>query len=184
MSATPAEASHPDGPRYSAQAIHVLRTQMQATMTLSQMADQKAGLLMAATFVVFSIAVGQARGGAFPLALLVLAVSAFLSALFAVIAVLPSIRPSASPANSQNLLFFGAFSRMSEEDFAAAVLKELHTDETLFRLMLRDIHQNGQVLRRKKYRYIGVAYRIFIAGLTLTLITFLIENRESLLRFF
>ena len=42
--------------------------------------------------------------------------------------------------------------------------------------MLRDIHQNGQVLQRKKYRFLGLAYRIFLAGLSLTLVVFLIEH--------
>jgi hypothetical protein len=47
--------------------------------------------------------------------------------------------------------------------------------------MLRDIYQNGQVLQRKKYRLLGYAYRIFLVGLTVTLITFLIESGERLL---
>ncbi len=55
------------------------------------MADQKASILMGATFVVFTIAIGQARGGAMPHALLALAGFSFLSAMCAVAAVLPSI---------------------------------------------------------------------------------------------
>ena len=61
------------------------------------------------------------------------------------------------------------------------MLQRLASDETVFRTMLRDIYQNGQVLQRKKYRFLGLAYRIFIAGLTLTLVTFLFESREALL---
>jgi len=37
-----------------------VRTALQANLTLSQMADQKASILMGATFVVFTLAVGQA----------------------------------------------------------------------------------------------------------------------------
>jgi hypothetical protein len=175
--------AEPEQTPYSVQAIHLLRTATLANLTLSQMADQKAGILMAATFVVFSIAVGQAQGGDLPLALMILAVSAFLAALFAVIAVLPTTRPSALSDRPANLLFFGAFSEMQEDAFAEAMLAELRDDDALFRLMLRDIHQNGLVLRRKKYRYLSLAYRVFIGGLTLTLTVFLIENRETLTRF-
>ena len=42
-------------------AVHLVRTNQQITMQLSQMADQKASILMGATFVVFTLAVGQAR---------------------------------------------------------------------------------------------------------------------------
>src|SRR3546814_5396469 len=58
----------------------------QLTMQLSQMADQKASILMGATFVVFTLAVGQARTGAGALAmsLTILATFSFLLALLAV----------------------------------------------------------------------------------------------------
>ena len=162
---------------FSAQAIHLVRTTVQVNVTLSQMADQKASILMGATFVVFTIAVGQASRGDFPYALMVLAISAFLSALFAIAAVLPSITPprAASP-DRDNILFFGVFAQMSEDEYADRVLAMLHSDEDLFRAMLRDTYQNGVVLQRKKYRYLGYAYRIFLAGLTLTLAAFLIEH--------
>ena len=32
-------------------------------------------------------------------------------------------------------------------------------------MMLHDVYQNGQVLQRRKYRFLGYAYRMFIAGL-------------------
>ena len=42
-------------------AVHVIRTAQQINVMLSQMADQKANILLAATFVIFTIAIGQAR---------------------------------------------------------------------------------------------------------------------------
>ena len=57
---------------YSRDAIHLVRTLQTVTISLSQMADQKASILMGATFVVFTISVGQARAGNFPYALSVL----------------------------------------------------------------------------------------------------------------
>lgn len=160
---------------FTVHAIHLVRTATQVNLTLSQMADQKASILMGATFVVFTIAVGQAGKGNFPVALMVLAISAFLSALFAVVAILPSINPPKASSGEENILFFGVFTQMSEEDFTRQVLSRMGSDEQAFRAMLRDIYQNGQVLQRKKYRYLGYAYRIFLAGLTVTLVAFLIE---------
>ena len=176
-----APARNADG--FSVQAIHLVRTTQQINVTMSQMADQKASILMGATFVVFTIAVGQASRGDFPYALLVLALSAFLSAFCAVMAVMPSFRPPKRNRDQENLLFFGVFAEGSEQDYADRVLDQLRSDETVFRTMLRDTYQNGVVLHRKKYRFLGYAYRIFLTGLTLTLITFLIESRSTLLRF-
>lgn len=165
----------PATPPFSVHAIHLVRTAVQANLALSQMADQKASILMGATFVVFTIAVGQARSGDFSWSLAVLALFAFLSAMCAVFAVLPAVRPPRRAPETENMLFFGVFSQMDEQAFADRVIAQLRQDETVFRTMLRDIHQNGQVLQNKKYRYLGLAYRLFLAGLTLTFVTFIAE---------
>jgi hypothetical protein len=145
------------------------------------MADQKASILMGATFVVFTIAVGQARGGDIPYSLAVLALSAFLSALCAVYAVLPSIRPpKGGPIANPNKLFFGHFTQMDESEWTDSIIADLKADETVFRAMLHDVYQNGQVLQGKKYKYLGNAYRIFIVGLTITLLTFAAERLDML----
>ena len=98
--------------KLSVQAVHLVRTATQTNLTLSQMADQKASILMGATFVVFTIAVGQARTGAVPLTLLVLAGFAFLSAMCAVAAILPSIATKTTSGMQPNLLFFGTFTQL------------------------------------------------------------------------
>ena len=173
VTATP---SMPSPTGFSNHAIHLVRTSVQMNLALSQMADQKASILMGATFVVFTIAVGQARGGDVPYSLGVLAFSAFLSALCAVFAVLPSIRPPKQNVGQLNKLFFGHFTQMPEADWTDAIIDDLRADETVFRAMLHDVYQNGQVLQGKKYKYLGRAYRIFIVGLSLTLLTFVAER--------
>jgi hypothetical protein len=167
---------------YSNHAIHMVRTVQTINVTMSQMADTKASMLMGATFLVFTICVGQAKGGALPWSLIVLAGFAFISAMCAVFAVLPSVgRRVAAPASAQatNRLFFGHFANMDEEEWTRSVLADLQGDETVFRLMLHDIYQNGQVLQRKKYRFLGYAYRSFMTGLCLTVIVFAIEVASS-----
>jgi hypothetical protein len=107
-----ATPSLPSPTGFSNHAIHLVRTSQQINLTLSQMADAKASILMGATFLVFTISVGQARNGAMPLSLLVLAAFAFASALAAVFAVLPSISTPGkhNPAgDTPNKLFFGYF---------------------------------------------------------------------------
>ena len=162
-------------PAYSPQAIHMLRTVQNNTLKLSQMADQKASILMGATFVVFSIAVGRSLAGGLSYALGILAVFAFFSSLCAVLAVLPRLTESLPPGVRPNTMFFGHFHDLDEEEWTRDVLAELHADEGVFRLMLHDIYQNGQVLQRRKYRYLGYAYRLFVAGLVVTLAVFVGE---------
>ncbi|KLI64871.1 Pycsar system effector family protein [Aurantiacibacter marinus] len=163
---------------FSLHSVHMLRTVQNNTLQLSQMADQKASILMGATFLVFSIAVSRSLTGDLPWSLGILAVFAFLSSLLAVLAVLPSFRPP-TEAVTLNPLFFGHFSTMDEEEWTSAMLDTLGADETVFRSMLHDIYQNGAVLQRRKYRYLGYAYRVFIVGLVVTLATFAVEFATS-----
>jgi hypothetical protein len=155
-------------------AVHLVRTATQTNLALSQMADQKASILMGATFVVFTLAIGQARGGPVPLSLLVLAAFSFLSAMAAVAAVLPAV--SGKNAKGQpNVLFFGTFTQLSEDEFADRIIAELCEDERIYRTMLRDVHQNGMVLQHKKYRFLRYAYLLFLTGLVSTFAVFVWE---------
>ena len=162
-----------DEKRFPTNAIHVVRTAQQIHVQLSAMADQKASILMGATFVIFTITIGQARSGQAPLPLLILGASAFFSAVFAVLAILPATRYRG--VGDGNLLFFGTFIQIDEAEFTDRMLERLETDDSVYRSMLHDLYQNGTVLGRKKYRLLGYAYRIFLAGLTASFLAFLVE---------
>ena len=177
-----ATPSMPSPTGYSNHAIHLVRTAQQMQLALSQMADQKASILMGATFVVFTISVGQAKSGTITISLAVLALSAFLSALCAVYAVLPSIRPPKKGfVGKPNKLFFGHFTQLDEDEWTEGILERLRSDEGVFRTMLHDMYQNGQVLQGKKYKYLGRAYRVFIAGLSITVIAFIAEHVRAIM---
>lgn len=165
---------------YPPNSIHLVRTAQQMTMMLSQMADQKASILMGATFVVFTVSIGQASHTAMPISLGVLAFFAFVSAVLAVTAVLPRVAQR-GPQPGGNILFFGNFSHMGEQDFIDEVKILLRSDDEVLGAMLRDIHQNGTMLAQRKYRFLSLAYRTFIVGLTLTLLTFLYELSRTML---
>jgi len=149
---------------YPPNAAHMMRTAQLAQIQLSAMADAKASLLMGATFVIFTITLGDRGADGVPVPLLILGGAAFLAAIFAVLAVLPKT-VSRKPTSESNLLFFGVFSQMAEAEFVEEVISRLRTEDSLYRTMARDIHQAGSVLQNKKYRFLGIAYRIFLAGL-------------------
>ena len=156
-------------------AVYALRTTQQHHVQLSLMADHKANMLIGATFIVFTLAIGQSRTGDLSIPLMILAVAAFASAGLASIAVMPAFTPAkGGPAN---MLFFGGFSSLSEEEFIERLLsEEFRNQEMVYRAMLRDIYQMGAILARKKYRFLGWAYRVFLLGLTLTFATYVYEQ--------
>lgn len=156
-------------------AVIALRATQQHHVQLSQMADNKANMLLGATFIVFTLAIGQSDAGSLSLPLTILAIFAFTSALFAVLAVMPITTPLKS--ENRNMLFFGGFAGMEEGEYIHRVLtNEFENQEAVYRAMLRDIHQIGMVLSKKKFRYLSWAYRVFLLGLSLTLLSFLIEQ--------
>ncbi len=173
---TTGEAGYDADRSFAPNAVQMLRTVQGNTMALSQMADQKASILMGATFVVFSISVSRAMTQELPWSLTVLAIFSFLSSMCAVVAVLPSTgKPKNAAAIPPNRLFFGHFCGRDEEEWSQDVLKQMELEEPMYRMMLRDIYQNGQVLHRRKYRFLGYAYRLFAAGLVITLAVFIFE---------
>src|SRR5690606_15007080 len=99
--------------------------------------------------------------GAAPLPLLILGAAAFFAAICAVLAVLPMTRKRKS-TGQPNILFFGTFSRMGEEEFIDEVTRRLETEDGFYRTMARDVYQAGCVLQNKKYRMLSYAYRIFL----------------------
>lgn len=164
----------PHDPVAASNAIHLLRTTQQHHTQLSSMADQKASILIGATFVVFTIILRDGMDRALSPPLVVLAISAFVSAGLGVMAILPSIQTR--PGQNPNYLFFGAFTHLSEEEFIAVMKPKLEDFDELANAMTRDIYQLGLVLQNKKYRYLGYAYRVFFIGLVTTFVAFIAET--------
>ena len=159
-----AEGKQAEEPHYPVNAVHLMRTAQLAQLQLSAMADTKANIVMGATFVIFTITIGKSQQATAPLPLLILGGAAFFSAILAVLAVLP-VTGRRKPKGEPNILFFGTFTSMGEEEFIDAVTARLHTDDSIYRTMARDIYQGGVVLQNKKYRMLGWAYRVFLVGL-------------------
>lgn len=151
--------------------IHFLRTVQTHHVALSTMADQKANILIGVNSVIFALVVRDGMALTLPMA--ILAGSSAVAALLCMLAVVPAFgaRPAAASANP-NLVFFGHFTGMSEAEFQAAMEATMTTDAGIRAAMTRDIYQLGTVLRRKKYHYLGLAYRVFMAGLAATLVTY------------
>lgn len=146
-----------------------------AHVEFSGMADNKASILMGASFVVFSLTLGQVQAASkMPLPLLVLGAFSFAATVLSVLAILPEIGGKGK-AFAPNYLFFGVFTRMKEEEFVDTIVEEMRSEEKVYRMMARDLYQNGVVLHRHKYRYLKYAYRTFLVGIVATAIAFIAD---------
>ena len=158
--------------KYASEGVYLLRTAQQVQYQLSQMADQKASMLLGAAFVIFTITVSQVRNVANPAPLLILGGAAFVAAFLAVLAVLPSTKAAPRPDGPANLLFFGSFTQVPEDEFVEMLLEVVSDSKSVIQAFAHDIYQNGQVLAKKKYRYLAYAYRILLTGLVLSFLAF------------
>ncbi len=156
-------------------AIFALQTIQQHHVSLSQMADAKANIIIAAASVIFALVVSQGSTNHLSPSLLILALSAFAGAGLCILAVMPSIgRPM--KATNHNLLFFGAFADVPEAEWREHMVEMLSTNDGIHDAMIRDIHQMGMVLKHRKFKYLGYGYRVFIVGLAATLIAYCVEQ--------
>jgi hypothetical protein len=168
-----------DAPAPHAHSIYMLRTMQQQHLTLSAMADQKANMLLGVASVMLALVVRNGTLVNVQPPLIVFTLTAFLAALCCMLAVIPAF--SGKPPNvpvpefTPNILFFGVFAELDEEVFQARMRLVMGSDEAIYEAMLRDVYQQGLVLKRKKYRYLGYAYRVFIAGIALTLGTLVLQ---------
>jgi hypothetical protein len=136
---------------------------------LSGLADTKASLIITISSIVLTIALSRAGDPQLRAALLTLAVACLLALLLAIIAVLPTFAPRAVRRGqvSRNLLFFGHFSALSEDQFLDEMERVMNSDPLLYETALRDIYSLGTYLYRKKYRYLRMAYVALISGFIL-----------------
>jgi Family of unknown function (DUF5706) len=147
----------------------LLRTVQQHHVQLSALADTKAGLIITISSIVLTIALSRAGDPQLRAALLTLAVACLLALLLAIFAVLPTFAPRAVRRGriTRNLLFFGHFGPLSEEEFLDEMERVMSSDAMLYETALRDIYSLGTYLYRKKFRFLRFAYVALLAGFIL-----------------
>jgi hypothetical protein len=72
-----------------------------------------------------------------------------------------------------NLLFFGNFYKMDFEEYKKGMWKVMEDRNFLYGSLIKDIYSQGIVLGRK-YKLLRIAYNVFMYGLMISIIAFLI----------
>ena len=159
-------------------------------MNLSGMADSKANMMISLNSIIMSVIITylgaktSMLGAQFtknpillvPVGSLLLASLA--SVIFAIMSAQPevtsfAVKPSKVIPRKVNLLFFGNFTRLELEDFQSGMHDIMRDKNTLYNNMITDIYYLGEVLKRK-YALLRVSYTIFMIGLILTVVSFIV----------
>ena len=74
-----------------------------------------------------------------------------------------------------NLLFFGNFYKMKLEEFNDGMEKMMEDSDFLYGSLIKDLYAQGVVLG-KKYHLLRIAYNIFMFGLIIAVIAFIIAS--------
>ena len=72
-----------------------------------------------------------------------------------------------------NLLFFGNFHKMPLEDFQEGMTELMNDRDYLYKSLMKDLYFLGIVLN-KKYKLLRIAYNIFMVGIIVSVIAFVI----------
>lgn len=149
---------------------------------LSDMADNKAQILITVNSIILSAVISLVLGRLKDVQYLVLPTfillaTSLLTLILAILATRPSLpkgRFTASDIADKkvNLLFFGNFYKMKIKEYAAGMTQTLGDEEYLYQSLIKDEYAQGVVLGRK-YRLLRAAYNVFMFGLIIVIFAFL-----------
>ena len=163
----------------------VFRIMAQTQNNLSQMADSKANILISVNAIILSIVISSLftklennRNLLIPVVLLVTV--CVIVIVFAILATRPNVTHGTFTQEDirnkkTNLLFFGNFYRMGLQDYDWAMQEMLNDKNYLYGSIVKDNYFLGVVLA-KKYRFLRIAYNIFMFGLIIVMISFAIAG--------
>jgi Family of unknown function (DUF5706) len=150
---------------------------------LSDMADQKAHILITVNSIILSAIISLVLRRLDQYAYLILpsfllmTISA-VSMTFSILSTRPSIPNGVFTKKDVddkkvNLLFFGNFYKMKLEEYNYGMLKLMDDKDFLYGSLIKDIYSQGVVLGRK-YRLLRIAYNVFMFGLIASVLAFII----------
>ncbi|GAB3904277.1 Pycsar system effector family protein [Mucilaginibacter boryungensis] len=152
---------------------------------LSDMADQKAHILITVNSIILSAIISLVlkkldENAFLAIPSFILLSISLVSMIFSILATRPHI-PNGTYTQQDmdnktvNLLFFGNFYRMNLEDYTHGMIKVMNDSDFLYGTLIKDVYSQGVVLGRK-YRLLRAAYNIFMFGLIVAVVAFIISS--------
>jgi len=150
---------------------------------LSDMADNKAHILITVNSIILSLVVSLLlrkldSSNFLMIPTFILLLVSLACVVVSILSTRPSIPEGVFTENdlqkkSVNLLFFGNFYKMSLQHYTAGMVKVMNDKDFLYGTLIRDVYAQGVVLGRK-YKLIRLAYNIFMFGLIVSVLAFII----------
>jgi len=150
---------------------------------LSDMADGKAHILITVNSIILSAIISLVLRKLDTSSFLViptfmLLTVSVLSIIFAILSTRPSIPPGVFSTEDigerkVNLLFFGNFYKMKLDEYSIGMQQVMADKDLLYHTLIMDVYSQGVVLGRK-YHQLRVAYNIFMFGLIISVLAFVI----------
>lgn len=154
-------------------------------LQLSAMADNKANILISVNAIIISIIISglvnvfeNHQYLIYP-TYLILAINV-ITIIFAILTLRPNVttgkftRKDIEEKNT-NLLFFGNFHDMKRNDYKWGMIEMMNDSNYLYSSLIDDIYFLGKVLG-KKYRFLRLSYNIFMYGIVVTVLAFVITS--------
>jgi Family of unknown function (DUF5706) len=165
--------------QHGSYADHLMRATQFHHVQLSSMADVKANMLLTMSSVILTLCLPQVLKNVHLWPLYILISFCLLTICLATYAVMPKLPPAKLPAPDVNdprfnLLFFGDFTRLSQEQFESAMGDVMSDHDRTYGAQVREIYLLGTFLAKKKYRFLRLGYIAFITGLFASFIAFVI----------
>lgn len=152
---------------------------------LSDMADNKAHIMITTTSIIISVLlsvlVRKLEDNAYLiLPTMMLLTVCMITMVFCILSTRPTIPQGTFTqddidAKSVNLLFFGNFYRMSFEEYSKGMQTMMNDRDFLYGSLTKDVYSQGVVLGRK-YRLLRVGYNVFMFGIVISVIAFVIAS--------
>lgn len=152
---------------------------------LSNMADNKAHIMISVNSIILSAVISlllrkldSNEGLAVPTYMLITV--SLLTIIFSILATRPTIPRGTFTEKDiaekkTNLLFFGNFYKMKLSEYTAGMLKVMDDRDFLYGSLIKDVYAQGVILG-KKYRLLRISYNIFMYGLILSVLAFILAS--------
>jgi len=154
-------------------------------INLSSIADNKANILISVNSIIISIIISGLiktldNHQHLVIPTYMILVINVVTIVFAIIALRPNVtkgkftRKDIESKNT-NLLFFGNFHSMDRTDYRWGMMEMLNDSNYLYTSLIDDIYFLGKVLG-KKYKYLRYSYNIFMYGIIVAVVAYVIAN--------
>lgn len=168
----------------------MFRVTLKNHITLSNIADTKANILLSVNAIIFSLALSNLLPKLDNPSNQYLITPTVIFIVFTLISIILSVmatRPNVTEGKftkkdvedkKVNLLFFGNFHKMSLPEFEWAIGELMKDKDYLYNSMTKDLYFLGKVLDRK-YKLLRLTYTVFMIGIIISVIAFAVAFKAQ-----